>query len=286
MAIDPDERMAQLGGSDPNQAMQNPGMLAGLMGGGLNDNTQLYMGETLRVGMRGREERTPLKMTYGEAKRLPLLWVEQDQNKLREFVNTGILRKIPGFKVGMGIPEIMSAWDDMLQNAWTMNSAGYGKNWTPWDVMNSYSNQGMNLGTVRKGDWEIDIATGERVKYVGPKSKTRTEKRVDLSSPEDARAITTQMLSELLGRAPTAEEMGKYTSALNSFEQANPQIATVTETLGEMGEVVSTETQTSGGVTQAARGQIISEEAKKGPEYGKFQSGTTYWNTLMQMVGG
>jgi hypothetical protein len=154
------------------------------------------------------------------------------------------------------------------------------------DVLNTYSNQGLNLGTVRKGDWEYDIATGEKIRYVGPKTKTTTQSKVDLSSPEDVRAITTQMLTELLGRAPTDAEVAKFKTSINSLEKANPTKATITETLNDMGEVVNTATTTSGGVSNDARGLLVSDEAKKGPEYGKYQSGTTYWNAMMQMLGG
>jgi len=229
-------------------------------------------------------------MSYKDARGLPLQWMNSDPDKLKEFVNTGILRKIPGFDVGMGMPEILSAWDDMLKAAWAMNQTGNktaaGTDWSPWDVMNTYSSSGMNFGTVRKGDWEYDIATGERLRYVGPKTKTRTDSKIDLSSPEQVQALTTQMLTELLGRAPNAEELARYKTSINAYEQANPLISTTTETYNERGEVESTSTSQSGGVSNEARGQLISTEAKKGPEYGKYQAGTTYWNALMQLIGG
>lgn len=232
----------------------------------------------------------PGAVQYGEAKNLPLQWMNSDPEKLSQFVNTGILRKAPGFKPGMGMPEILSAWDTLVQQAWTMNKAGVdtktGNPWTPWDVLNTYSNEGMNYGTIKSGDWLIDARTGERIKYIGPKSKTTTEKRVDLSSPEDVRALTTQMLTELLGRAPTTKELASYRASINGYEEKNPQIATTTQTLNDMGEVVNTDTKTSGGTSQAARQALISEQAKQGPEYGKYQGGTTYFNAMMQMLGG
>jgi hypothetical protein len=151
--------------------------------------------------------------------------------------------------------------------------------------MESYKTDGK-FGTVRRGDWLYDIATGEKVKYVGPKSKTTTNKNVNLSSPEDVRALTTQMLSELLGRAPTPEELSKYRAAINGYEEANPEVTTTTSTLNDQGEVVAQSSKTTGGASAAARGTLVEDAAKKGPEYGKFQSATTYFDAMMQMIGG
>lgn len=234
----------------------------------------------------------PIKvgMQYGQAKSLPLVWAQTDPNTLRRFVNTGILRKVRGFNPNMGMPEILDAWENMLEQSWRMNNAtgaGDKNSWTPFDVMETYSNAG-NFGTVKSadGNWMVDAGTGERVKYVGPKSKTTKESRINLSSPEEVRALTTSMLSELLGRAPTAEEMAKYKASINDYERANPQTATTTVTLNDMGEQVSSNTVTSGGASQAALQEIVSGGAKKGPEYGKYQGGARYFNLLERLVGG
>lgn len=287
--------------------LQSPGGLpGGMIGSGeITNDTRVYVGGSNYLaqskntkGLGGANARDFDKnynisetgdMTYAEAKALPMRWMNEDKGKLEKLVNTGILRKVPGFKAGMGLPEIMSAWDTLLQQAWSMNTSGVknnGKPWTPEDILNTYSNEGMNYGTIKSGDWIIDARTGERIKYVGPKSKTTTESRINLSSPEEVRALTTQMLTELLGRAPNDEEMGKYRASINGYENANPQTATTTQTLNDMGEVTNTDTKTSGGASQAALGSLVSEEAKKGPEYGKYQAGTTYFNALMQMLGG
>lgn len=292
-AADPADKLAMYGGMDLNGVMQSPAGRSKTPGMGEKiylgpgSGGQSYAGQAISEPMRRRMEAESNSMSYDQARGLPLSWLSSNPNKLRDFVNMGVLRKIPGFNVNMGMPEILSAWDDMLLASWGINKAGGGgKTWSPWDVMNSYSNSGMNFGTVRRGDWLYDVGTGEKVKYVGPKSKTTTQKRIDLSSPEDVKALTTQMLSELLGRAPTAEELGKYKSAINAYEQSNPMIATTTETLNDMGEVVSTSTKTEGGASEAAKSMVVTEQAKQGPEYGKYQSGTMYWGAMMDLLGG
>lgn len=273
-------------GADPNTILSGGG--AGRyqsQGVQIQDNTTVYLPITS-----GRERGRRQTMTFGVAKTMPMLWASEDPATLQRFVNTGILRKIRGFNVNMGMPEILDAWENMLEQSWRMNSTRGVKDqeaWTAWDVMETYSNAG-NFGTVKSadGDWMVDASTGERVKYIGPKSKTTKESRINLSSPEEVRALTTSMLSELLGRAPTAEEMSKYKASINDYERANPQMATTTVTLDDMGEQVSSSTITQGGASQAALQEIVSGGAKKGPEYGKYQGGARYFNLLERLVGG
>lgn len=280
--------------------------LQAVMGGGgasqsgkLSDSSQIFLGYNKAKNQnslyRTGPTRGPLSpgfqsgansQDYGTLKLAPTTW---DAATLSQFVNNGILRKVRGFDVGMGMPEILSAWDDLIQTSYAINkgkAASDAGQWTPWDVMNSYSNSANKFGTVRKGDWEYDVATGEKVKYVGPKTKTQTNRQVDLSSAEDVQALTTQVLTEALGRAPTAKEVATYKATINGAENANPLISTQTQTLNDMGEVVNTTTKNTGGMSAAAKQGLVEEGAKKGPEYGKYQSATTYYNAMMQMITG
>lgn len=282
---DPD-KLQQWGGASQQSALGSPGLGLGIGGGAFSGTSSIFLGTT---GKRINPQQPPTArtVTADQARGEPIRWMREDPETLKKFVNTGILNKIPGFDVGMGLPEVMAAWDDLVKSSWAVNAyLPDGSKMTPWDIMNSYSNQANKFGSVRRGDWLYDIATGEKLKYVGPKTKVSTQKKVDLSSPEDVRAIATNALSELLGRAPTPEELAQFRSSVNAFEESNPMVAVTTETLDDMGEVVNTSTQQSGGVSAEARALLVSDAAKKGPEYAKFQSGTTYWNALVQMMGG
>lgn len=274
-------------GIDTNALMKNPAA-----GGGVGP---VYLGPMLGMKTKGPGPYAPTgqgpkfegydytaknEVPYEEAQTMPLTWSEKEK---RDFVNKGILYKMPGFSADMGMPEIMDRWDDLA--AMSSEWAKRGQRWSPWDIMESYKNDGK-FGTVRRGDWLYDAATGEKVKYVGPKTKTTTDKRVNLSSPEDVKALTTQMLSELLGRAPTVDELAKYRAAINGYEEANPEVTTTTTTLDDMGEAIAQDSKTSGGTSEAARSVLIQDSAKKGPEYGKHQAATTYFDAMMQMIGG
>lgn len=225
-------------------------------------------------------------VSFDEAALAPRDWTDKQK---REFVNKGILYKIPGFSPDMGDPEIFSAWDDLINSAWMMSSEG--REVSPWQVMDSYAKEKGKYGTVTKDGWVYDVATGERIAYKGELTKKTKQTNVNLSSPEDVRVIATQALREALGRAPTDKELAQFRSAIGSLEQASPEVRETTTTLkpnletGQLEEVGSSSTVT-GGVSEAARAAAVTEAAQKSPEYGKYQGGTTYFNALMQMISG
>lgn len=242
------------------------------------------------VGTRGHDpHRYSGFTTYQEAQSLPGQWYSSDPNLYKSFVSKLIMYKYPGASSDMGIPEAMSAWDDLLKMAITLNKA-QGKNlktnWTPWAILESYNRKPGSLGTHREGDFLVDNATGERVKYVGPKTKTTKQSAIDLSNHEQVQAIAEQALTQMIGRAPTTKELAQFKATLNGYEREHPEITTTTDHYDDMGNVTASDVVHSGGVSDAARAGLITGGVKKTKEYGKYQSGTTYFNALMQMVGG
>ncbi len=224
--------------------------------------------------------------TFQEAALAPRDW---DEKTKRDFVNKGIMYKIPGFSPDMGDPEIFSAWDDLLTSAWMQSTPG--REVTPWHVMDSYAKHEGQFGTITKDGWVFDVATGKRLAYKGSLTKKTKQTNVNLTSPEDVQVIATQALREALGRAPNAKELAQFRASIAGLERANPEVQETTTTLrpnletGEL-ETVSSQSTTSGGVSQAAKEAAVAEAARKGPEYGKFQSGTTYFDAMMQMIAG
>jgi hypothetical protein len=281
-----------------------PPLLAASIPGNTSSG-QVFMGSTKKkttrliqeIGPDGRRISVPATGTetsddyisLEEARNLPAIWAREDPGKLRDFVNKGIIAKIPGFDSDMGLPEIMSKWDDFVSVSMELGKTG--QKWSPWDVMDTYGNTKGKFGTERRGDFVYDVATGQAVKYVGPKTKTTKQTQVNLSSAEDVKAIAIQALREALGRAPTTEEVAKFKSTINALEKATPEVTTTTSELkpnlatGEV-ETVSQSATTSGGVSQAAIQETIMGQVEGTDEAGKYQAGTTYFNALLGLLGG
>lgn len=217
-------------------------------------------------------------MSITEAQLQPQRWSDKERD---EFVRSGVMRKIPGFNENMGLPEILSQWDDMVQLSSSMRQQGI--NMSPWDLMNTYKNREGT--TYKKGNWEYDAVTDQPVKYVGPLSKTDTSTRTELSTREDALALAKTSMAQILGRAPRPEELNNYLSLLNGFERNNPTTSTTTSTIDPTtGETTSSATNTSGGVTQAGRQALLTENMLGTDEAGAYQAATTYMSALMQAI--
>ena len=282
------------------QQQQDMALSGSSSGGTLSDSSIIYFGYGApslegNRGDVGHGLQNPLpggqsnQMKYQDARLVPLSWTPA---QLKKFVNQGILYKNPDFNTNMGMPEIISAWDNLVKASFEFNKSDVGgQKWTPQDVMDSYAGQKGQYGTIKQGDWMVDAQTGERVKYVGPTSQTTTNKSVNLSSSQDVQALTTQVLTQALGRAPTAKEVATYKSTLNAAEKANPQVTTTTSQLipdastGNVTQGNQTST-TSGGLSAAAEQQMVMSNAQQTPEYAKYQAGTTYFNALLQLIGG
>lgn len=170
---------------------------------------------------------------------------------------------------------LQKMWFSMAEesaNLWTTGKKAVGI----WDAPRFLS------GAAWLGDSEnqrLRGAAGATTGFVG--SRTSVSKSVDLTDPLSAKALVNYTLSKALGREANAEELAAFTGALNSYESANPSISTTTATYsGEEGDSPDTSTVTTGGVTQDAAQQLLSDKARENPEYGAYQAATTYANAL------
>lgn len=183
--------------------------------------------------------------------------------------------------------QAFARWQDMVKQSALYYQAGHKV--SPWDVLSGYVKQAGGNGKsnwVRQGDFEVNAITGER-RYVGPRFKTQTDTRIDLTDPDTAHAIARKIFQDLMGRDPGQGELGAFAKALSTAEQNAPVVSTTTTEFDmATGEPVGTDTTTSGGMTDAGRALIAEGQIKKDPEYGAFQAVTTYQNALENLVWG
>lgn len=160
--------------------------------------------------------------------------------------------------------QIAQLWATYAQQAASYYAQG--KKLTPWDIL------------------AMDMK--QRESYLNtPRSVTQSSTSYDMSTREDAHAIFLQAAQSLLGRDPTKSEIGAFQKALNAYEKKNPTITT--QTTNYLGDTVTGQTSTTkGGVKAEARQLMAVEDVKADPEYGAYQAATTYFDAMMQMIGG
>lgn len=223
------------------------------------------------------------------------IWVSQDealgnfynwgQKKQRDFLAKGIIGG--QLKLGDGPVEAGKLWAKLVKEASKYGAAG--KKISPFDILAAYV--GASGGTsksawVRQGDFEVNSVTGEK-RYVGPRFKTETQSRADLTDPDTARAMATKLFQDLMGRDPGAGELTAFGRALNEAERGSPVVETsTTEYDMKTGEPIGANTTSSGGLTADARTYIGEQQIKKKKEYGVNQAVTTYQNALESLIYG
>lgn len=160
--------------------------------------------------------------------------------------------------------QMASLWGNYVAQAAEYYKAGIKV--TPWDVMAKDMRQ--------------------REAYANtPRTVTQTSKSFDLSTEGDARAIFYTAAQSLLGRDPTKSEVAAFQEQLNAMERANPTVTTTTSSY--MGDVLqSQQSTTTGGVKEGARQMQAMDVAKAKPEYGAYQAATTYFEAMLEAIGG
>ncbi|UVD39695.1 hypothetical protein SEA_ROSEPHARIE_10 [Streptomyces phage RosePharie] len=186
-------------------------------------------------------------------------WDDKTKNKFLSQLN------LAGYDTsGLRDSQIAQLWGNYAAQA--AQYYGQGRKLTPWDILARDREQ--------------------REAYMNtPRTVTQTSTAYDLSTREDAQAIFLQAAQSLLGRDPTKAEIGSFQKALNAYEKANPTVTT--QTSHYMGDTLQSQSSTTkGGVKEGARQLMAVEDIKRDPEYGAYQAATTYFDAMMEMIGG
>lgn len=113
---------------------------------------------------------------------------------------------------------------------------------------------------------------------------TTTETSRDFLSPKDAKVMIRDLLQQELGRDPTRAEYEDFLSAANTIQEENPLKRTTTDTYKE-GELVNSDSTTTGGISPTGVQQGLLEELKKQPSWAEWQAVGNYAPALFAALG-
>lgn len=228
--------------------------------------------------------RAPLVVPESEAETDIYNWSSKTQ---QDFLAAGVIGGL--LKSDDGVMEAATLWKKLVKQSAQYTAAG--KKISPWDVLGMYVNTDAKgkpdpWQTSADGKFSVNVLTGEK-KYIGPQFSTTSQTRTDLTDPTTAKAIATSVFQQMMGRDPGKGELASWGSALSQAEQASPVVDTTTTQYDmDTGEAVATNTTSAGGLTADAKTYLEQQKAKKTPEYGAVQAGTTYANALENAVYG
>jgi hypothetical protein len=121
----------------------------------------------------------------------------------------------------------------------------------------------------------FDTDTG--IEYLlsrGDAGDKTTSTVTSISTKDEAYGTLNQALTAYLGREATQDELTQFTAQLNSFERANPLVATTTGT----GDTLRT------GGTEGAMGRMATEFARSQEGSAAFRGGTYYYDALLDAL--
>lgn len=142
--------------------------------------------------------------------------------------------------------------------------ATVGRQVTPWQAMRMIAG---DEEAIRKRTGGGDGGSG------GP--RTVRQRTFNLTSPQDAKGLINNVLTQHLGRRPTEEEYEAFTATLNAAERANP-----TTTIVNYDEDGNSTSTTTGGLTAAGASTLLEDEARALPDYAETQAAMFYANVL------
>lgn len=207
----------------------------------------------------GDLQRKPYTLDADSAANLWYSWGEDDRSRFRSSLSLAGVDT-----TGYSDAQWASAWGNYVSQAAAYYQNGAGKQVTPWDIL-----------SMDRRDRESQ----------GPKTTTSTNTSTNLSTKGDVEGTAYDIARALLGRAPTDDEVSKYTQVINEKERANPTTQTTTTTTQPSGSSSSTST-TSGGVSAASAQNTLRKQVQGESDYGEYQAATTYYDALVQMLGG
>ena len=174
-------------------------------------------------------------------------------------------------------------------------SAQWSDAWQKVNSLASYFSKSTNIATTADqylATWgamtgnvgQVTQGANGKYRWEGPKSTwTESSSAFSISDPNIARTITNNVMSQLLGREATPEELAQYKQALNSYEQAHPSTGSRNTTIDFQGNRVTSATDQSG-ATEAGRVGVLDKAMKDTTEYKAYHEQSIF-RQAMQLLG-
>jgi len=141
----------------------------------------------------------------------------------------------------------------------------------PWEILEAWARTGTYAGAAKTGK---------------PKTVTQTQRQTSLTNAKTAKEVIRAALQARLDRDPSKAEIAKFIGDLNAEERANPTTSTTTSKYDAEGNLVSSDTQTSGGAPapgEFAEGVLTKEHDA---EADAVRAGQDYFSAAQQLVQG
>lgn len=213
------------------------------------------------------EEQGDKTQTVTQVLNAPYTW---DDEEIKDAMKRMRQAGIPVTSFDSGDASLMNVWQNLVTRAGMTYSLSQGKKKvTPWDVLDMYKSEAQTNGT-----------------YTNYQNGTATTTTKSVASVTEGEAWTSlqSTLSQMLGRDPSDQEIRDFAYRMNQLAAQNPSI-TKTITRYKNGEAVGQTNKTEGGFSAGDVAEAAYNKAQNDPDYGAYQSATTYYNAALTALG-
>lgn len=214
-----------------------------------------------------KRTRAPDSITVSAAMELPYTWDEDEVD--------GAIKKMRAAGIEVtNFDDMYKVWGNLVDRASKTFGLSDGKRLvTPWDVLDMYKKESSKYA---------EGASAAEEPFSG--KITQTHKTVSEISEGDAWQVLRSNLQTLLGRDPTDQEIRDFTYRMNHLAAKNPTLTKTTSTYKDGRMVDQTDETTDAGFTPGDVTKAAYDRAQDDPEYGAYQSASTYYNAAVQAI--
>jgi hypothetical protein len=230
-------------------------------------------GNAIRTGYNTQEgvvSESPL--TVNDAFNTIIQQLQSTPDGVRKFKQLAIAKHLisPSYASRTMLPELADVVDEPTSKAIL-------------SLINAVTNHNVTLAEMNKPNQKFmgynDYLNNMTALSVSNTNTTRIKQKVD---PKDYELTIDDMFQRTIGRGATAEELKHFAQQLQIYANANPKVTTETKTETTSGS--STSATVSGGITEAAAGAIMRDEALKQPEAEEFNKGSKFFNWFQEAI--
>jgi hypothetical protein len=160
-----------------------------------------------------------------------------------------------------GLSNVNSVWDEYAQRS--AYESGFGRNVSPTDLLL------MDLADGKVSIGDDGSSGGGGYSYGGGGYGGASVGSVNLTNPEDARAVINQLAVQMLGRTVSDREFKRYYQALNELEMSSPQ--TVRMDVDDKGNPVQV---VEGGLGAEGRTALLQEQLRTAKDFNEQTIGS------------
>lgn len=153
-----------------------------------------------------------------------------------------------------------------------------------WTDVVSTAAQAYSTSSKRVTPFDLIKLRGKYLVNGRPADKVTTTTNIDEMPPETARMMFEKTAADMLGRAPTKQEIDDFIAKAQTIAKQNPTVTKTTQKIGLDGNVTdTTNVTTGGGVSDKAQAAAL-DAARQSEDYAAYQAAGNYFPMLFEAL--